>query len=432
MKKTILTLAALCTFIGTVNAQQKVYVCDGYNYDAYTINDQTDIRLSADKKSITISDNTYLTTDFDSITFAEPQFKRVAIKYNGNTATVSIPSSFVGVTCTSGTSSHVVINSLTDTNEYLYSIEGTSADGSLTINGSYKLSLSLDGVDLTSTKGAAVDIECGKRIDIFVRDGSVNTFKDSANGLQKAAFYTKGHAEFKGAGTLNVTGNTKHAIGAKEYILFKGSLGTVNILSAVSDGIHCGKGEKGDGENNYFKMNGGTVSIKNCKGDCIDSDDFGCVVINGGTLTMDVAQVDGCGIKCDSIFTMTAGDITANITGNISNGIRSCFRADFKGGLYTAAVAGNGARGIRSKLNTKATSTVRNGGNMNFSGTNVKMTVSGGTYTADQSKCFGIKADDTLKQTAGDLTITVKNSAATAIKADEDEWLGGTRNGKKK
>ena len=59
------------------------------------------------------------------------------------------------------------------------------------------------------------------------------------------------------------------------------------------------------------------------------------------------------------------------------------------------------------------------------------MTISGGTYT-DNSKCFGIKADQTLKQTAGDISITVSNSAATAIKATTDTWTGGTRNGKGK
>jgi hypothetical protein len=192
---------------------------------------------------------------------------------------VTIPTSFSGVTCTSGNSSHVVINSTNTSQEFPYYLEGSSSNGSLTINGEYKLSVILGGVNLTSGKGAAIDIECGKRIDFILPEGTTNTLSDYAGGTQKAALYTKGHAEFKGAGTLNVTGNVKHAIAAKEYIELKGSLGTINVLGAKSDGIHCGKGEKGNTEDNIFRMNGGTVNISNCGSDCIDSDDYGNVKI---------------------------------------------------------------------------------------------------------------------------------------------------------
>lgn len=434
MKNKTIALIMSMGLCSSVFAQQKVYICDGYGYDAYDVNAATDIRLSADRKSITICEDTYLLTDFDSITFSEPQFDKVVIKYNGTSASVSIPASYAGVTCTSGTSSHVVIKSATTDKEYLYSLEGTSSDGSFTLNGNYKLSVELAGIDLTSKKGAAVDIECGKRIDILVKDGTVNSFADYANGDQKAAFYSKGHMEFKGAGTLSVTGNAKHALGAKEYIEFKGSLGTVNILGAESDGIHCGKGEKGDGENNYFQMNGGNVTISKCGSDCIDSDDYGCVRIKGGRLNITVSQADGCGIKCDSLFTMTGGNIDIDITGASSEGIRSNYRGTFSGGTITENVSGKGTRGIRGKACTKVTDKVKGGGYIDFSGTNVVMTVSGVNDSENDQKCFGIKADKELTQTAGDLTINVTSTDKTTkgINADADNWTGGTRNGKNK
>ena len=433
MKKTLLMLL-MSACVGQVMAQQKVYVCDGYNYDTYEINQATDLKMSADKQYVTICNDTYALQEFDSITFAEPQFEKVVIRYNGTSASVSIPQSYSGVTCASGSSSHVVINSTNTSKEYLYSVEGTSADGSLTINGEYKLSVEFNNVELTSSKGAAVDIECGKRIDILLREGTINTLVDKANGQQKAALYSKGHMEFKGAGILNVTGRSKHAIGAKEYIEFKGSLGAVNILAAVSDGIHCGKGEKGNGENNYFQMNGGKVTIAGCGSDCIDSDDYGCVRIKGGELNLTVSQADGSGIKCDSLFTMTGGNVNLNVSGRISEGIRCCYQADFNGGTITETVSGNGSRGIRGKLCNKVTDTVKNGGYLNFSGTNVSMTVSGRNDSSESQKCFGIKADKQLKQTAGDITITVtsSDSSTKAINAATDSWEGGTRDGKSK
>jgi len=408
---------------------QNAYVCHGYRYDTYSISSLDDIVFSDDQASVTIGDETYDVSDIDSITFSEPQFEMVKVVYNGTTATVTIPSTYTGVTCSSGTSSHVVLTSSNTTTEYLYCIEGNSSDGSFTINGEYKLTLMLNGVDLTSNQGAAVDIECGKRIDVLVNEGTTNTFADYSGGSQKAAFYTKGHIEFKGAGTLNVSGNLKHAICAKEYLILKASFGTLNVLEAVSDGIHCGRGEKDNAEDNYFQMNGGNVTISNCGSDCIDSDDYGCMKIKGGNLTMNISQADGTGLKCDSIFQMTDGVIAINVTGTASEGIRTSYQGYFSGGTVSGNITANGARGIRGKKVTKLTGTTLNGGYLNFTGTNVSLTVSGGTDSSSSNKCFGIKADNTLTQTAGDITITVSNSQASDISASSDSWTGGTRNG---
>ena len=413
MKKTIFSLLVLMSlgFAAKAQAQQNVYICRGYAYDTYPVNATTDVKVAADKQSITVAGETYLMTDFDSITFTEPQFEKIVVKYNGSTASVSIPAKYTDVKCASGTSSHVVINSSTTSKEYLYSIEGTSADGSFTLNGNYKLTLELSGVNLTSSKGAAVDVECGKRIDVFLRQGTVNTFVDKASGDQKAAFYSKGHLEFKGSGTLNITGRAKHALGAKEYIEFKGSLGTVNILGAVSDGIHCGKGEKGDGENNYFRMNGGDVTITDCKSDCIDSDDYGCVKIKGGNLTLNVSALDGVGIKCDSIFQQTGGNIVANVTATNGEGIRASYSATFSGGVLTENISGKAGIGVRGKYAENATKNyVLRGGDIKFSGTTATMTLSGASYSG--VPCMGILAEKNLYFSAGSVTLIKANSSA--------------------
>lgn len=424
MKRNIIAFVGAMALTCQMNAQ--VYVCDAFSYDKYDMATVGDITFSADASSMSVCGETYDMDDVDSITFAEPTFPAVDIVYNGTTATVTIPSSVSGVTCSSGTSSHVVLTSTNTSTEYLYRVTGTSTDGSLTINGQYKLSLQLAGVTLTSGKGAAIDVECGKRIDVILKDGTTNTLTDYADGSQKAAFYTKGHVEFKGGGTLNVTGKVKHAICAKEYFVVKASVGTINVLGAVSDGIHCGKGEAAN-EHNYFQMNGGTVNISGCGSDCIDSDDYGCISIKGGELTLNMTQTDGSGLKADSIFTMTGGTVNLTIAGTESEGIRCSYNAFFNGGTVKGSVTADGARGIRGKAVTKVTGTVRNGGNVTFSGTDVNLTVSGGTSTG-ATECYGIKVDKTLSQTAGDITITVSGDAGK-INAGTDSWTGGTRDG---
>ena len=422
MNRRCLLLFSLTIHTFVCALSQSYYVCDGFTFTRHQI-----------------TENAVLPTDWseiDSITFAEPQYPEIKIEYDGATAAVSIPANVKGVTCSSGTSSHVVINSSNTTEEYLYTLSGSSTDGSFTVNGDYKLSVKLNGVSLTSNKGAAVDIEDGKRIDILVADGTVNTFSDKPKGAQKACFYTKGHMELKGGGDLNITGKTKHALAAKEYCIIKASFtGNLNILGAISDGIHCGKGEKGDGENNYFQVNGGNVSISGCGSDCIDSDDYGCAYINGGRISMEITQDDGNGFKVDSIIVMKGGEITANVTGDVSNGIRCSYRAYFNGGTINANVAGSGSRGIRGKKTAASTTiTVANGGYLDFGGTNVTMTVSGKTNTSESMTCYGIKADQVLTQTAGDISIEVTSTdtATKDINAKTDNWTGGTRNGKTK
>lgn len=405
---------------------QTAYICHGYSYDTYSIADIGDMTFNTKGDIVTIAGTEFEVADIDSITFEEPHFPQVTIVYNGTTATVTIPSEMTGVKCTSGTSSHVVITSTNTTTEYLYTLSGTSTNGSFTLNGSYKLSVMLAGLTLTSGKGAAIDIQCGKRMDLLLKEGTTNTLTDYAGGDQKGAFYTKGHLEIKGGGTLNVTGKCKHAICAKEYLEIKASAGTINVLGAVGDGIHCGRAEKGS-EHNYFQMNGGNVNISGCESDCIDSDDYGCVKIKGGTLNLNVSGVDASGITCDSIYNQTGGTIILNVTGQEAKGIRCAYAANFKGGTVKGTLSGNGTRGIRGKKETKLTAKVKNGGAITLSGATIDLTVSGNYYSTSQ--CVGIYTDTTLTQTSGDITITVTNTAATDIVAATDNWTGGTRNG---
>lgn len=225
---------------------------------------------------------------------------------------------------------------------------------------------------------------------------------------------------------MNVTGNTKHAICAKEYLQFKKSTGAVNILGAVSDGIHCGKGKKND-DNSHFQINGGIITVNNAGSDCIDADDYGCMIIKGGVLNLNVTAEDGAGLKCDSVIYMTGGDVNIHVNAPLSEGIRTNYAAYFDGGNISMDVKADGTKGIRAKRCSKTTDTVLNGGFLYFRGTNVCMNISGKTYAADATDCVGIRADRDLTQTAGDITLTVTSTDATplVVKGTENR-TGGT------
>lgn len=413
MKK-LLSLLAIALLATPSRAQLTAYICDGYDYETATIASRTDVLFDDSHSTATIGDGTFALADIDSIIFHEPQYAAVEVVYQGTTASVSIPASVKGVTA-SVSGAHVTLTSTNTTDELLYVLSGSSADGSFTINGSYKMRIHLNGVSLTSSKGAAFDVECGKRIEVKLMKGTENSFADCANGSQKACFYTKGHLELKGKGTLNVTGNTRHAICAKEYVLLKASTGTVNVLSAVSDGIHCGRGSQAaaDYEDCRFTMNGGTLNLSNCGSDCIDADDYGTAIINGGAINLHMSQTDGAGIKADSLFYQNGGDIVLDITGPICQGIRYNYCGYFAGGTLSGTIAGAGSKALKAKKDTA--STVNNGGDAHFDGTYVTLTLAAGTYATDNTKCIGLRVDKNWSQTAGSITLTRSNSAAVGV-----------------
>lgn len=330
----------------------------------------------------------------------------VVITYSGSTATVNIPEEMEGVTCESGTSAHVVLTSTNTAKELYYAIEGSSTNGSLTINGTYKLSVMLNGVNLTSNQGAAINIQCGKRINLIMKDGSTNTLADYAAGEQKACLYTKGHFEIEGNGTLNVTGNANHAIASKEYTQVKKSVKAINIVKAANDAIHVGQ---------FFQMNGGEVTIdENTMNDGIqveyetddndqivaDEENTGSVIIKAGTINITVNSAeDAKGVKAEGDVTISGGTINIEAKSNGSRGIQ----AD-----------GNMTIGEESGTTT-----------ITIAATGKKCTVP--EDSEDPHKCWGIKIDGELTINAG--TVTVSKDGLTTkngIKCGSYTKNGGT------
>lgn len=367
----------------------------------------------------------------------------IDIVYDGTTANVNIPDGITDViNQTPAGSSHVRLTSTTAVTEYAYRISGTTTDGSLYINGAYKLTLELDGVSITNpsvlnNNGYAIDVEVGKRIAVVVNDDTYNYLCDAPLGAQKACMYFKGHPEFQGGGTLEVLGQTKHAISAKEYLQIKKNFGTLHILGAVSDGIHCGKGttavdpESAAAENNNFRMAGGNIVIENVGGDAIDADDYGNVTITGGYLSFSVTNFDGKGIKCDNRLIIDGGTIDYTVTGEDAVGIQCNNQLIISGGNISATIEGDGSKAI--KANNKADGFFPDGGYATIgledgTGPNIEVTLRGGTYEAtdgSDSRCTALTVDRDLNFLGGSIYVNVENSEARPTKVDGTALITG-------
>lgn len=269
-----------------------------------------------------------LTTGVCSVSAVSNNY--VEIVFNGSSATVTVANNIKNyVTVSSGTSSHVVItqnasfagvNSTTSNpnGEIFYSLKGTSTNGGFYLEGAYKCTIELNGLTLTNPSGPAINIQNGKRVAVSAKSGTTNTLTDGTNENYNGCFHCKGHTEFKGKGTLNVTGNSKHAIYSKEYIEIKNL--TLNVNAATKDGIHCKE---------YFLMESGTVNIKNVGDDGIqveqdtstgsvitgvttdhEDENSGNFYMTGGTLN--ISNYTASAVKADGTASLTGG--TRNFT----------------------------------------------------------------------------------------------------------------------
>ena len=320
--------------------------------------------------TLTVGNDVFTISDITNMVVvsstSDAEDNTVNILYNGSTATVTMADNVSNYVTAEVSGAHVTITQsntdAVDGDEITYVLSGSTADGSLTLDGSYKCTISLAGLKMTNPSGAAINITNSKRIQLSAMNGTENTLTDGSDGSQKACIYSKGQLQLQGKGTLNVAGNTKHAIKSGDYISVKNL--TLNITKAVGDGINCEE---------YFLMKSGTVSISGVGDDGIqcdldgdtstgetadhDDEDSGNVYLEGGTLNIAVTAAAAKGIKADGDMKISDGDITVKTTGggawdsdDNKTKASSCLSADgnmtISGGTQILTSTGAGGKGI--------------------------------------------------------------------------------------
>ena len=333
-------------------------------------------------KSFTISDITAMSVDETAVT---PNLVQVA--YNGTSAQVTVAGNVAQYVTPAVSGAYVSISQTNtadvDGDEITYQLTGSSSDGQLSLDGSYKCTVSLAGVDLTCATGSAINITNKKRIQISAKNGTENTLTDCADGAQKGCIYSKGQLQLQGKGTLTVVGKTKHAVKSGDYVQVKNL--TLNITSAVGDGISCNK---------YFLMQSGNVSISGVGDDGIqcdlESDDDAT-----GTTTDHEDENSG------NIY-IEDGQLTVNVSGAATKGVKSAGDMLVSGGTVNVTTTGNGAYDSDER-DAKGCAALKSDGNM---------AISGGTLSLKSSGTGGkaIKADGTLTISGGSIQAVASGS----------------------
>ena len=214
-----------------------------------------------------------------------------------------------------------------------YVVTGTTADGSLTIDGKTDYEVNLDGASITNTRSTALDLQSKQKAFIVLTGSNSLTDGTTADDSHKGALVGKGKLLFSGTGSLEVYGTYNNGIHGKSNIVFDKGV-NVYVKSTANHGIKAG---------DDLYINGGilNVEVSAAGGKGINGDID--VIINGGRTTVvstsngkwdtdDLETKASAGIACDSILTINGGEIYLKSTGSGGKGLKADWEAYINGG----------------------------------------------------------------------------------------------------
>ncbi len=268
-----------------------------------------------------IVENTTFTTTI-KITYSESSAS--VEKSGSNSSSVEVQTSGADVTVYS-TASNV---------EYI--LTGSTDNGSFKVaQSSSKFKVTLAGVSIKNSSGAAINLQSGKRVYLVCEDGTKNSLSDGSSYSvpseedMKGCLFAEGQIIFSGKGSLTVTSNYRHAICSDDYVRFRAGC-DVTVEAAAVDGVHA---------NEYVMIGGGVIKV-NSEGDAIQSE-LGYVTMSGGFLKVTTTGVSSHGVKAETDFTISGGAIQASVSGNASKGISCNRNLSATGGKLTLLTSGD-------------------------------------------------------------------------------------------
>ena len=256
----------------------------------------------------------------------------------------------VGISTDKG---HVTVTSTAENVKFVLS--GKSDAGSLTLESSHRCMILLDGVELTNRGGAVIGITSKKRTFIQAAKASVLTSDSTTLRSRGELTFTGGTFTLKSSDSHAIASSQHIAVldgtfsleAAKDGFhakkMFVMNDGSVNV-TAGSNGVEVTGGS--------IRIDSGTVNVKS-SGNCISASYEGsdahmraAVVINGGSIALETDGQKGKGIKAWNYFRMNGGSLSITTRGR-GKGIRAQGSIYHTGGQTFVDCYGN--EGIEAK-----------------------------------------------------------------------------------
>lgn len=233
--------------------------------------------------------------------------------------------------------------------------EGTSEDGQLKIYGNSPVKLTLNELNLTCGKSAAINVQNKSVLYVHLPENTKNYICDSKSRKDESYYpdgvvaddekrngtlYCKGSVVFSGSGLLRLDGRKKHGISVKSSLTVRPGV-TIAINDVADNGI------KAEG----ISVMGGYIWAKTTAeaGKCLSSD--ADVTVTGGIMKLyttggSIYEEDEndtsspAGIKADGNMLLSGGEILCVSTGEGGKGLNMDGTLTMEGGTVNVVTSG--------------------------------------------------------------------------------------------
>lgn len=335
---------------------------------------------ATDKKSDAVvpGDDTY----WENLDFTTT----ITVTYSGSVATVTTSNAAIKHYITGAD----VALDLSDAGATEIIAYGKTDDGQLKIYGNSAVKLTLNGLELTSARSSAINVQNKSVLYLNLSDGTTNSVCDAesqsdesyypegvaaADEKRNGAIYCKGPVVVSGSGVLTLSGKKKHGISVKSSLTVRP--GVTLVINDVRD--NCIKAEG-------IAILGGYIWAKTSAeaGKCLSSD--ADVTVKGGLLKLYTSG--------GSIYEEDENDTSSPA------GVKADGNIMIYGGEILCVSTGDGGKG----LNTDGGITMNDG--------TVNVVTYGGKYVYNaaldlDSSPKGVKADGDITINGGQLNIQV-------------------------
>ena len=275
----------------------------------------------------------------------------VTVTYSGNSATVTSTGDAVKHYITGAD----VALDLTDAGAAGIIASGKSDDGQLKIYGNSAVKLTLNGLELTSAKSAAINVQNKKILYLHLEEGTTNVICDAESQSDESyypegvvaddekrngAIYCKESVVVSGSGILSLTGKKKHGISVKSSLTIRP--GVTLAINDVKD--NCVKAEG-------ITVLGGYLWAKTSAeaGKCLSSD--ADVTVKGGQIKLytsggSVYEEDEndtsspAGVKADGNIYIYNGEMLCISTGEGGKGLNADGGITMDDGIVNVVTSG--------------------------------------------------------------------------------------------
>ena len=197
-------------------------------------------------------------------------------------------------------------NDVTITQAGTYVLSGNLTDGCVFVNidKEEKCQLVLNSVSISNSDGPCIYVMAADKTFITLADGTQNTLVDGADYVldeeeePTATIFSKDDLTLNGTGSLNITGNYRHAVRSKDDLVITGGTYVINAVEDALNGKDC------------LKICDGTFDIT-CGEDALKStndseEGRGFVAIDGGDFTISAGDD---AVHAETLMRITAGTV---------------------------------------------------------------------------------------------------------------------------